>query len=61
MLKTALKPKWIAALLGALLLVWADIAARTVMPGRELPLGIVTAIVGVPMFVWLIRRRGARA
>ncbi|MFD1815592.1 FecCD family ABC transporter permease [Rhodococcus gannanensis] len=51
----------IVALLGALLLVWADIAARTVMPGRELPLSIVTAIVGVPMFVWLIRRRGARA
>ncbi|WP_027503434.1 FecCD family ABC transporter permease [Rhodococcus sp. UNC363MFTsu5.1] len=51
----------VVALMGALLLVWADIAARTVMPGRELPISIVTAIVGVPVFVWLLRRRGVRA
>ncbi|TQF74290.1 iron ABC transporter permease [Rhodococcus spelaei] len=51
----------VVALLGALLLVWADIAARSVIPGRELPISIVTAVVGVPAFVWLLRRRGARA
>ncbi|MDH6280655.1 FecCD family ABC transporter permease [Prescottella agglutinans] len=51
----------VVALLGALLLVWADIVARTVLPGRELPLSIVTAVVGVPAFVWLLRRQGARA
>ncbi|MDG3015088.1 FecCD family ABC transporter permease [Speluncibacter jeojiensis] len=50
----------VVALVGALLLVWADIAARTVMAGRELPISVVTAIVGVPVFVVLLRRRGAR-
>ncbi len=51
----------VVALLGALLLVWADIVARTVVPGRELPISIVTAVVGVPVFVLLLRRRGARS
>ncbi|WP_137723290.1 FecCD family ABC transporter permease [Prescottella subtropica] len=51
----------VVALTGALLLVWADIAARTVIPGRELPISVVTAVVGVPVFVLLLRRRGARA
>lgn len=51
----------VVALVGALLLVWADIAARTVMPGRELPISIVTAVVGVPVFVLLLRHRGARS
>ncbi|WP_430330958.1 FecCD family ABC transporter permease [Rhodococcus sp. ACT016] len=50
----------VVALVGAVLLVWADIAARTIMPGRELPISIVTAVVGVPVFVLLLRRRGAR-
>ncbi|MFC9514973.1 FecCD family ABC transporter permease [Nocardiaceae bacterium NPDC056970] len=51
----------VVALVGAVLLVWADIAARTILPGRELPISIVTAVVGVPVFVLLLRRRGARA
>ncbi|WP_137872911.1 iron ABC transporter permease [Rhodococcus sp. Q] len=51
----------VVALVGAVLLVWADIVARTVMPGRELPISIVTAVVGVPVFVMILRRRGARA
>ncbi|WP_305093906.1 iron ABC transporter permease [Prescottella sp. R16] len=51
----------VVALTGAVLLVWADIAARTVLPGRELPISVVTAVVGVPVFVLLLRRRGARA
>lgn len=51
----------IVALVGAVLLVWADIAARSVLPGREMPLGLVTAIVGVPAFIWLLRRQGGKA
>ncbi|MFD4468746.1 FecCD family ABC transporter permease [Rhodococcus sp. NPDC058505] len=50
----------VVALVGAVLLVWADVAARTILPGRELPISIVTAVVGVPVFVLLLRRRGAR-
>ncbi|XDA99057.1 iron ABC transporter permease [Sulfitobacter sp. LCG007] len=48
-----------AALLGATLLVLADMASRTVISPAELPIGIVTAIVGAPVFLWiLLRRRG---
>lgn len=50
-----------AALAGAALLLAADIATRLVGPERELKLGVVTALVGAPFFLWLIlaeRRRG---
>ena len=47
----------LSALLGAVVLVWADTAARTVFDPRELPVGIVTAIVGAPLFVVLLMRR----
>lgn len=50
----------VAALAGAVLLVWADTLARTVFDPRELPVGIVTALIGVPVFAVLLRRgRGA--
>jgi iron complex transport system permease protein len=45
-----------AALLGAAFLVAADTLARSVAGATELPIGIVTALVGVPFFVWLLRR-----
>lgn len=48
-----------AALLGASLLVLADIFARTLLAPAELPIGIVTALVGAPVFLWiLLQRRG---
>jgi iron complex transport system permease protein len=46
-----------AALLGAIFLVGADAAARTVAAPTELPIGVLTALVGVPVFVVLLRRR----
>ncbi|GGK35233.1 FecCD family ABC transporter permease [Salinarimonas ramus] len=47
------------ALLGAALLVLADIVARTLVAPAELPIGIVTAAIGAPFFLWLLlRRRG---
>lgn len=50
----------VAALAGAVFLIWADTAARTVFDPRELPVGIITALVGVPVFAVLLRRgRGA--
>jgi iron complex transport system permease protein len=47
-----------AALLGAILLLAADIAARTVMAPEDMPIGIVTGLVGGAFFVWLLRWRG---
>lgn len=46
-----------AAVCGALLLLLADTAARSVVPGQEVPVGAVTALVGVPVLIWLLARR----
>jgi iron complex transport system permease protein len=46
----------VAALAGSTLVVAADLAARTVRAPAELPLGAVTAVVGVPFFLSLLRR-----
>ncbi|WP_084008615.1 FecCD family ABC transporter permease [Planomonospora sphaerica] len=48
----------IAPLAGAVFMVWADLLARTVVAPRELPVGVLTALVGVPVFLVLLRRRG---
>jgi len=48
-----------AGLLGASLLIAADIVARTIVAPAELPIGIVTAAVGAPFFLWLLLRRRA--
>jgi iron complex transport system permease protein len=45
-----------AALLGAAFLVLADLLARTMFAPTEIPLGIITALVGAPFFVYLLRR-----
>ncbi|KUP91958.1 FecCD family ABC transporter permease [Tritonibacter horizontis] len=48
-----------AALLGATLLLGADLISRTLIAPAELPIGIVTAVLGAPVFLWiLLKRRG---
>ncbi|MEM7075780.1 MAG: iron ABC transporter permease [Pseudomonadota bacterium] len=47
----------VSALAGAIFLLWADIAARTVMAPEDMPIGIVTGLVGGLFFVWLLGRR----
>jgi iron complex transport system permease protein len=51
----------LSALTGATFLVWADTAARTVFEPRELPVGIVTAFLGAPVFALLLWRRRSAA
>jgi vitamin B12 transport system permease protein len=43
-----------SALFGALLLVCADIVARTALNAAELPLGVVTTTIGAPIFIWML-------
>jgi len=45
-----------SALGGATLLLWADVIARTLAPPAELPIGVLTALLGAPFFLWLLRR-----
>nr|WP_313256584.1 iron ABC transporter permease [Lacrimispora sp.] len=47
-----------AAVLGALLLVLADLGARTVNPPFEVPLGVITSLIGVPFFLYLSHKKG---
>ena len=44
------------ALMGAILLVWADVLARTLFAPQEIPIGIITSLVGAPFLLVLIRR-----
>ena len=45
-----------AALIGATLLVLADVVARSLFSPVEVPVGVVTTIVGAPFFLWLLLR-----
>lgn len=49
-----------STLLGALLLSAASVASKLILPGTVFPIGIVTALIGVPFFAWLVLRGGAR-
>ncbi|MFC5800984.1 FecCD family ABC transporter permease [Streptomyces formicae] len=49
----------VAPLVGAVFMVWVDLASRTLVAPRELPLGAITALVGVPVFIALMRRKAA--
>lgn len=45
-----------SALIGAIFLLLADLAARTIMAPTEMPVGIITALVGAPLFIYLLRK-----
>jgi len=45
-------------LLGAILLLAADVLARTMHPPAEIPIGILTALIGAPFFLWLLLKKG---
>ena len=47
----------VSALLGGILVVWVDVLARTVIAPEELPVGILTAVIGGPIFIWMLRRK----
>ena len=47
------------ALAGGTLLVLADTLARTALAPAQLPVGVLTALTGVPLFLWLLRRSAA--
>lgn len=49
-----------AALAGGFAVMAADLAARTVAAPAQLPVGVVTALAGVPMFLWMLLKRSTR-
>lgn len=42
---------------GAMFLIWADVIARMINAPSETPIGIITAIIGAPVFLWMVRMR----
>ena len=48
----------VSAVLGAILLVWVDALGRTVAAPVEIPVGVITALVGVPLFIALLIKQG---
>ena len=46
-----------SALLGATLMIVADVVSRTMVAPAEMPIGVFTALMGAPFFLWLLRRR----
>lgn len=49
----------VSALFGAIFLLWADVASRTIMAPEDMPIGIVTGLVGGCFFIWLLRQKRA--
>ncbi|MFM9755315.1 iron chelate uptake ABC transporter family permease subunit, partial [Streptomyces turgidiscabies] len=47
----------VAALSGAVFLVWVDVAARVVVRPVEIPLSVVTGLIGAPVFLILLGRK----
>ncbi|SFT27344.1 iron ABC transporter permease [Paenibacillus sp. BC26] len=45
-------------LLGGLFMIWADIVSRTLIHNVELPIGIITSVIGSPLFIYMIVKRG---
>ncbi|WP_228817018.1 FecCD family ABC transporter permease [Nocardia transvalensis] len=51
----------LSAIVGAIVLLAADVGARTLVANADLPLGMLTSLVGGPFFFWLLRRTRARS
>lgn len=47
----------LAAVLGSIFLIWADVACRSILKNSEMPIGILVAIIGAPCFIYLMVRR----
>ena len=48
----------ISVVLGAIILIWSDVLARTLASPEEIPLGIITAFLGAPFFIVMLKRGG---
>jgi iron complex transport system permease protein len=50
----------VSALGGAVFLIVADTVARTIISPSELPVGVITAFIGAPFFIYLLKTRGSK-
>jgi len=45
----------VSCLIGSILLIWADIGARLIFSPEEIPIGVITSLIGAPFFLWLLK------
>lgn len=45
-------------LIGSAFMIWTDVIARTIIPKSELPIGIITAMIGAPLFMYMLVKKG---
>ncbi len=50
----------VSALLGGILVVWVDVAARMLLAPEELPVGVLTAVIGGPAFIFMLKKNGRK-
>lgn len=48
----------VSVLFGAIFLIWTDVIARSLISSVELPIGIITAMIGAPMFMYMLVKKG---
>ncbi len=46
----------ISGLIGGCFLIWVDVVSRTILPGQEIPLGVITSVIGSVFFLFLMRK-----
>lgn len=46
-----------SALIGAIVMIWADVLSRALFAPEEVPIGVLTSIVGSPIFLWIVTHR----
>ncbi|WP_243834253.1 FecCD family ABC transporter permease [Halanaerobium saccharolyticum] len=46
-----------SGLTGAIFLIWTDVLARSLLQGTEMPIGIITSLLGAPFFIWILIRK----
>ncbi len=51
----------LSALTGAIFLIWADVASRTILDHSEIPIGILISLIGAPCFIYLMIKKTYRA
>lgn len=48
---------WFSALIGSLVMLWADVLSRALYSPEEVPIGVLTSLLGAPLFIWIIMKR----
>jgi iron complex transport system permease protein len=44
-------------LIGSIVMIWSDVLSRTLYSPEEIPIGVLTSLLGAPLFIWIIMKR----